>query len=178
MFAMVQLVDRNQPVGQNPLHLHTVPTRCRYILSHQPSDNSNLLLLQQDHHFLTAAQDSQLISHNLRDIHNQYKGCGHDNAFDLQIVLSTIRYINHLLLVYFGSVDLSFLNVRGCVGLPRLVIVEDHLPHQHHQLMQVLPRLQHKVTRVAGHWHKHIHILTRLKEEEEENEVYVTTRLC
>lgn len=26
MFAVVQLVDRNQPIGQNPLNLHTVPT--------------------------------------------------------------------------------------------------------------------------------------------------------
>ena len=73
-----------------------------------------------------------------------------------------------LLLVYFGSVDVSFLNVFGCGGLQHLVIVEHHLPHQHHQLMQVLPLLQHKVTRVAGSWHKHIYILTRLKVEEKE----------
>ena len=74
-----------------------------------------------------------------------------------------MRYniLNHLLLVYFGSVDLSLLNLCNCDGL--LVIVEHHLPHQHHQFMQVLPWLQHKVTRVAGRWHKHIHILTRLK---------------
>lgn len=88
----------------------------------------------------------------------------------------TYQSIN-LLLVYFGSVDLSFLDACNCVGLTRLVIIENHLPHQHHQLMQVLPWLQHKVTRVAGHWHKHIHILTRLKEEEEENEVSVGTVL-
>lgn len=81
------------------------------------------------------------------------------------------KHIHHLLLVYFGSVDLSFLDVCGGVGLPRLVIIEDHLSHQHHQLVQILPLLQHKVTRVAGHWHKHINALTRLKDKEEENEV-------
>lgn len=81
------------------------------------------------------------------------------------------KHIHHLLLVYFGSVDLSFLDVCGGVGLPRLVIIEDHLSHQHHQLVQILPLLKHKVTRVAGHWHKHINALTRLKDkEEEENE--------
>lgn len=29
MFAVVQLEDRNQAVGQNPLHLHAMPTRWR-----------------------------------------------------------------------------------------------------------------------------------------------------
>lgn len=99
--------------------------------------------------------------------------CFRDQACSAAVVLCMnymhqVQHINHLLLVYFGSVDLSFLNVCGCGGLQRLVIEEDHLPHQHHQLMQVLPRLQHKVTRVAGCWHKHIHILTRLKEEKKE----------
>lgn len=46
----------------------------------------------------------------------------------------TYQSIN-LLLVYFGSVDLSFLDACNCVGLTRLVIIENHLPHQHHQLM-------------------------------------------
>lgn len=82
----------------------------------------------------------------------------------------TNTHTHHLLLVYLGSADLSLLDVWGRVGLPCLVIIEDHLAHQHHQLMQVLPQLQHKVTRVAGHWHKHIHILTRLKGDREEKE--------
>lgn len=85
---------------------------------------------------------------------------------DICQVCIRCQHINHLLLVYFGSVDLSFLDACGCVGLTRLVIIEDHLPHQHHQLMQVLPWLQHKVTRVAGPWHKHIDTLTRLKDED------------
>lgn len=74
--------------------------------------------------------------------------------------------INHLLLVYFPSVDLSFLDALGRVGVQRLVIIEHHLPHQHHQFMQVLPWLQHKVTRVTCNWDEHIHVLTRLKEKQ------------
>lgn len=80
------------------------------------------------------------------------------------------KHIHHLLLVYFGSVDLSFLDMCASVVLPHPVIIKDHFSHQHHQLMQILPLLQHEVPGVAGHWHKHIHVLSRLKDEEEEEE--------
>lgn len=36
--------------------------------------------------------------------------------------------------------------------------------------MQILPLLQHEVPRVAGHRNKHVHVLSRLKDEEEEEE--------
>lgn len=78
-----------------------------------------------------------------------------------------------LLFVYFGSIDVPFLDGGGWVGLPCLVVIKHHLPHQHHQLMQVMPSLQHKVTRVACHWYEHIYILTRLKEEDKENDFLV-----
>lgn len=152
MFSVVQLIDRNQPGGQNAPHLHAVPTRDRNELSCQTSDNSDLLFL---HYFYCSTKQRGDLS---CDHHGEFtETCSHDN------ICFRCKHINHLLLVYSGSVDLSFLNVNGCTGLPRTVIIEDHLPHQHHQLMQILPQLQHKVSRVAGHWHKHIHILTRLK---------------
>lgn len=75
-----------------------------------------------------------------------------------------------LLLVYFGSVHLSFLDAHSSAGILCLVVVKNHFSHQHHQLMQILPELDHKVSGVACHWHKNIHILTRLEREEDDGE--------
>ena len=92
---------------------------------------------------------------------------------DVSLVIVTILTVKfgisdlcriHSLFVYFGSADHSFLEVYGAgTGPPGLVIIEDHLIHQNHQLREILPSLQHKVSRVAGHWHEHIRALTRLK---------------
>ncbi|MEQ2188337.1 hypothetical protein GOODEAATRI_013899 [Goodea atripinnis] len=46
---------------------------------------------------------------------------------------------------------MSFLDVCCCACISALVIEKDHFSHQHHQLMEVLPRLYHKVTWVASH---------------------------
>ena len=70
-----------------------------------------------------------------------------------------------LLVVYFGGVDMLFVEQWDGGGGLALVVVQHHLPHQHHQLVQVLPGLHHKVAGVTRDRDEHIHVLTRLEGE-------------
>lgn len=80
--------------------------------------------------------------------------------------LKTLRTIPHtlsrgakakdLLILHFGSVHL--VSLHRYVALLRHTVVQDHLLHQHLQLMDLLPRLDDKMARVTGHGHIHIHV--------------------
>lgn len=132
MFTVVQIIDRNQPVGQNPFHLNAVPTKQR------------------------------LTSINQHPI------------FQIWLLIHKVAGLFlYLLLVKFGSVDVSFLDVHYRARISALVVVKDHFSPQHLKFMEVLPRLYHKVTRVASHRHKDIHVLTRLKRKKGDNKTWI-----
>ncbi|TNN50485.1 hypothetical protein EYF80_039295 [Liparis tanakae] len=59
--------------------------------------------------------------------------------------------------LHFSGVYLILLYVRRL--RLHLIVVENHLPHQHHQLVHVSPGLQHKVARMARHRHVDVHVV-------------------
>lgn len=87
---------------------------------------------------------------------------------DCRLTLSYMHPLpthHHLLFAHFCSVHLSFLDANGAAIFPLPGIIKEHVSHQDCQFMHIQPGLQHKVTRVICQGHKHIHVLTNLRQE-------------
>lgn len=73
-----------------------------------------------------------------------------------QIKNFPLRAFLNSLVLHFSHINLILFDAEWF--LLGFIVVQDHLSHQHHQLIHIPPRLQHKVAWMTRHRHVHVQV--------------------